>query len=695
MSCRSHLLAVTFSLVVLGFVLFFVDLPELAGQAPAPPAIPKTYPTLTTPLNLVVKPGQTLDLLLTGTNLGGATAVWTSIPGAVTTMAPGQKDSVKLPVKLTLPANTPPGLHSIRVATPSGVSNLRPLLVEELPSTNEAAGKNKSAATAQSLTLPITVTGVADPDSSDFFKFPVVAGKPLTIEVLARRLGSPLDPVILLRNSQGKELGGVYADDTPGLQGDCRLVYTPSQSGELIVELRDCIYRGGSDYAYCLRIGDFPGATTAYPLALQRGQKGTIGFTGPDSSSAKPVSVTAPTEPTVPEITVIPRGSSGIAGWPVPVRLSDWPEAIEVEPNNDLGRATPLPVPGGVSAIFAEKGDVDTFKFPGKKGEKLIIQVLTHEVNAPTEVYLRILDEKGNDLAKSNPTAAEIKLEFTPPADGTYFVACEHLNYLFGPTEVYHLSIQPAKPDFRLTLGLDRFDLPPGGIGLIPLTGLTKLNGFNAPIAVSVRGAEGLTAELTLPAAANPQPNAPIWIPVRADAKQAPGVVTLAIVGQAVVDGQPVLRVADNRDALKAAMANLPNPPSSMAIQVAAAVVPAPPFDLTVSLVSPEVPVGGSIKGRIEAKREGEFAEEIQLLAVTQPPNVTVKLNPIAKGQTSAEFEIVADAKAAVGESLLLLRGNTKVAGSDVSRVVTPVLLKVVTGQPASPAAKTTPEKKK
>ena len=68
-----------------------------------------------------------------------------------------------------------------------------------------------------------------------------------------------------------RELIDLYADDTPGLQSDCRLTHTFKDAGEVLVEVRDTTYRGGADFFYRLRIGEFPGATTAFPLAVQRG----------------------------------------------------------------------------------------------------------------------------------------------------------------------------------------------------------------------------------------------------------------------------------------------------------------------------------------------------------------------------------------------------------------------------------------
>ena len=111
----------------------------------------------------------------------------------------------------------------------------------------------------------------------------------------------------------------------------------------------------------------------------------------------------------------------------MPVLVHDHPELVEQEPNNEIAKANALPIPSGISARFAEKNDIDFFRCAGKKGQKLVIQVLTYELNAPTELFLRVLDGKGAELAKSNPQLAGVRLEYSPPADGDFYYQCSDL----------------------------------------------------------------------------------------------------------------------------------------------------------------------------------------------------------------------------------------------------------------------------
>jgi hypothetical protein len=370
-----------------------------------------------------------------------------------------------------------------------------------------------------------------------------------------------------------------------------------------------------------------------------------------------------------PAVYFAPQSGPGRPGWAVPVRVSPFPESVEQEPNNDAARATKVPVPGGVSARFAEKGDVDHFRFAGKKGQKLDVTAHAYELNAPTEVYLRVLDAKGAELAKSNPALPTAKVEFTPPADGEFVVAAEHLNYLHGPNEVYHLVVKPSAPDFEVALGLDRFDIAPGGSTVLPVTGLTKLNGFNAPVELTVTGLDGLTGSVTLPAGANPTPQAPLWLPVKLAAGAKPGPFVASVRATAKIDGKEVEKPATVADVVRAGLAGLPNLPPELPGRLAGVVTADPPFTIAPAVWRPTAAAGRSAKGKVFVRRAGGFDGEIQLAAVSTPAGVTLKAKPVAKGAASAELELAVDAKAAAGSGPVVLRGTGKHQGRDFAYV--------------------------
>src|SRR5262249_28651827 len=150
----------------------------------------------------------------------------------------------------------------------------------------------------------------------------------------------------------------------------------------------------------------------------------------------------------------------------------------------------------------------DYYVFAAKKGQKLLVEAHTLDQYSPAlvELVLRGGKSKG-DVAKSNPQLApplDQRFEFTAQEDGDYVLEVRHLTLMGGPTEVYRVTVTPSVPGFDLTLGIERYDVIPGGTLSLPV--LVTRRGYTGPIDVSVIGLPGLSGELKIPAG---QPKAP------------------------------------------------------------------------------------------------------------------------------------------------------------------------------------------
>jgi hypothetical protein len=646
----------------------------------APVAVLPQSPTLNVAFPLGAQRGQAIELNLTGTNLAEPTALWTSFPAKVTipTDMNNGKDAAKLKVKLEIPADAPIGFHSIRLATKHGISNARMFCIDELPQIDETAD-NHTLQKAQPVPVPGVVVGKTDAEVSDFFRVPIKPGQRLTFEVIGRRLGSQLDPVIKLYDGKtGREMAGHYSDDEPGLQSDCRLTSTFPSGGDVVVEVRDTRHLGGPDYYYRLRIAECPDAMAAFPLAVKHGAKSKIGFSGKHVDNVPSVDVTMPADKLA--IQVAPKGS-GVSGWPVPVYGSEVEEMVEQEPNNDAAHANRLPVPSGITARFLEKGDIDYFVFAAKKGAKYAIVAETYEVLSPAEVYLIVKDAKGADLAKSNPANSPARIDFTAPADGDFFIHAEHLNYAYGPTEVYHLSVREAGPDFDIQLPLDRFALAPGETTPIPVNPPARRE-FTGPIELVVTGPPGFTGSVTVPNAPPPQAGQPVlpiaFLPMTCKAGTPVGAYSLTIVAKAKIGDKEVTKPVTAAEAVKAGLNGLPFPPREMLTQIGVAVTDKPLFTLSVKLANTDMLRGVATNITVTATRAAGFAEEIQLAPVTLPPNMAIAVKPIPKGVNEVQFPITPAANAAVGPLPVGFRGTAKSAGKDFAYYSTEVAAHVI-----------------
>jgi hypothetical protein len=161
---------------------------------------------------------------------------------------------------LTLDSNgREPGVHPLSVRKGEWISNGRPFLLDTLPECLEQE-PNDTPQSAQAVTLPIIVNGrIGQPGDWDVFRFEGRGGSEIVAEVEARRLDSPLDSVLKLTDSTGRQLAfnDDYEDKGSGLNthhADSYLRVRLPANGTYYLHLGDAQQQGGGDYGYRLRI---------------------------------------------------------------------------------------------------------------------------------------------------------------------------------------------------------------------------------------------------------------------------------------------------------------------------------------------------------------------------------------------------------------------------------------------------------
>ena len=144
-------------------------------------------------------------------------------------------------------------------------TNPVPYAISKLPSCAETES-NDAIAGAQRIKLPRVVDGrIEEPGDADVFEFEGRAGEDIVLEVLARRLQSPLDAVVWLTDALGQVLA--WNDDYEQKDGhlftDAGLLTHHADSylraklpadGTYYVRLTDAQGHGGEAYVYRLRI---------------------------------------------------------------------------------------------------------------------------------------------------------------------------------------------------------------------------------------------------------------------------------------------------------------------------------------------------------------------------------------------------------------------------------------------------------
>ena len=618
-------------------------------------------PSITSTSPQAVAPGQSIDVTLRGANLAGATELWTSF-SSQWVLSPDVKDNGKnaaqVVYRITVPANVSPGVYGIRIATPGGVSSLRLFVIDDLPSIAQNRA-NKTPAAAQEIASAVAVDGVIDALSHNYYKFKATAGQRLSFEVLARRLGSPLDPMIRILDMRGHEL--TYSDDEPGLSSDSQLSHTFQKGGDYLIELRDIRYQGGGTYAYRLRVGDFPCVSVPVPMGGQRGKTVNVNFAGSFVEDVTTSQVQIPSDPMVNWINVAGKRAGGLSSGFAVMSVGNGAEFVEQEPNDDIKQPNRVELGTSLNGRLNQPGDVDHFVFKAAKGQKFAFAGITRQQGSPADLVLRLFNAAGAKVSEAEDAGTnEGIISYTFPADGEYTLSVEDLHHRGGSPFAYRVDVAPVETGFALQATADVLNVPAGGTALVTVTSARK--GYNGPIEIA---AVDLPAGFTsVPTVIGTGQNS-VVLTVSAAANAASGKLGLVrIVGRAKIGAADYESSASVENALKAKFSAMLWPPRSLTGAVGLGVASAAQIDLKVE--TQDVVFGKSLtaKVKVTVTRDKGFNEAITL-AVTPaknglPGNVTVGLKPIPKDKNEVVITVTATDKAALGEFTAVLIGTIK-----------------------------------
>jgi hypothetical protein len=183
-------------------------------------------PVATSVFPMAVNPGTTATLHAQGPNLDPAEAISLKVP-------PGLASGPQL---LALP-------------TSKGLTFARLLVVTPLPVVTECDDTPVDIARAQTFSAPAAVAGkLGAANDVDAFRFSAKKGQGFAFEVVARRAGSAIDPVVKVVNLKGNTV--TESDDTPGLGKDCRFEWSAPADGEFALVVSDLHSRGGDEFGY-------------------------------------------------------------------------------------------------------------------------------------------------------------------------------------------------------------------------------------------------------------------------------------------------------------------------------------------------------------------------------------------------------------------------------------------------------------
>ena len=192
--------------------------------------------------------------------------------------------------EIVIARDAPLGAIAWRVWTSQGATPGRPFVIGDLPEVTEQ--EMDGVPLPQSVTLPVTVNGRIFPrEDLDIWAFALEQGQQVACEVLAARIGSPLDSHLEIRAPDGS----LIAENGDALGVDSRLQFTAPISGVYQARIWDAEFRGLQDFVYRLTIRTDSFVERVFPLGGRRGE--TVAFRlldAPEERAARPMLLAPP-----------------------------------------------------------------------------------------------------------------------------------------------------------------------------------------------------------------------------------------------------------------------------------------------------------------------------------------------------------------------------------------------------------------
>jgi len=618
------------------------------------------------------KQGTTITLKIGGENVYGASAALISGPGvAVEVMDSKDPDAgvefkkkknkkkneavidEVVTLKVTVSPDADPGNRDICLVMTNALSNKLTFQVGQLNEVLETEPNNKPKVASILPPFPVLVNGVIMPGDTDTFKFTASKGQHLVIEAAARALlpyiadGVPgwFQAIIAIQDHAGHPVA--LANDFLFNQ-DPVLFYDVPSDGEYTLTIRDSIYRGREDFVYRLKIGELPFVTGVFPLGAARGDTPVrvklSGFNLPDDRTMVDVGATAAA---VQNLVVT---NMGLLSNPFLFALGELPEQLESRPALTVSKARKVTLPVILNGCVGAPGEKHFFRFEGKTGQSVCLDVHARRLGSPLDSMVSLLDGRGKVLAENDDLKdrgegyithqADSGLITKLPETGVYTVMITDKQGRGGAAYAYRLRISEPMPDFDLRVTPAAVVIPKDGVGVVTIHVIRRDN-FNEEISVAL---EDAVPGLSLDGAVIPVGVDKITMTLSA-AGNAAGKHAPCLIGKANVAGRSIVRKALPAENLMQAFLYqhlLPFREETVLVAESGApysVVPKPS-----SVVLALVP-GQETTVPVTVRRRPGYDGQIRLQLVEPPKGISLRKGHIPAGRDNGVIVLFADSK--------------------------------------------------
>lgn len=334
--------------------------------------------------------------------------------------------------RVTVPKSIAPGRYDVLSKGRFGISNTRSVLVAKNVVLLDQVAESYAKAT------PMEPNHIyshrTSPRKTDFFKLHVTKGQSLRIRLIANSIDSRMLGRLAVSEIDGRVIK--YAAGTP--DSDACLSYRSSKTQDLIIQVRDLLYRGGPEFSYGLMVSDQEHSEfdwiDAIPTRLA--QASTV-------------------------------DSVMIGGKTTPANHQDGSTPLAEKR---------LPVPGEAHGNFYRTSNSHFYTCQLQKDHPITVNVISQRASQSTDIQITMEQSAAKDStaipdpptlwkpiasADDGPVLSDgvldlrtndPKLKFNPPVDGLYRIRVTDRDNgtLQEQNQKYRLSIEPSKPDWRL-----------------------------------------------------------------------------------------------------------------------------------------------------------------------------------------------------------------------------------------------------
>jgi hypothetical protein len=631
--------------------------------------------------------GTTVELTFEGATLADAQEVFVYEPGVTVTKIEQPADAKlagkQVKVTLRIAPDARLGEYALRLRTAGGISECRTFFVGTLPVIQEVEPNNEFKK-PQPIPLNHTIAGTIENEDQDFFVVEAKKGQRITAEVEGMRLGNALfDPYVAILDENRFELSA--SDDTPLLKQDSIASIIAPRDGKYIIQLRETSFGGSGDSYYRLHVGTFPRPRITFPLGGQAGQSLSLKFLG-DVKGPIDHNLVLPAKAD-PHFDLLARQDGQLAPSPNVIRVSEFPNVMEVEPNETVQTATEYKgeLPVAFNGVISEapetaaakdpgnpNADADFFKFTAKKGQALDINVYARRLGSPLDPILTVYDAAGKQIGANDDTGGpDSYFRFAVPADGQYVIRVrDHLRGA-SPMHAYRVEITPVKPSVAVGIPVytQQYSQERQAVAI------HKGNRYATLMRIQRADVGGpLLLEC---------PDLPAGVKMIAEPAE-PGVDAVPVIFEAADDAKIAGRLVDVRakpadpkagafaSGFKQVVELVHGPPNNTKYhetsvdRMAIAVAEEAPFKLT--LVEPKVPLvqGGQMSLKVIADRKKDFTGPIRLQFLFRPPGIEAGATvEIPANQNEALYPINASDGAAAKKWKVVVLGSADSNGTN------------------------------